>query len=762
MSKTPATRLSFLPELFHLCKRWALLALLLIFHFPAFTQAPAKGSIGLTLSGGGAKGFAHIGVLQVIDSLGLQVNYISGTSMGSIVGGLYSAGYSAGEIEQIARSIDWATIFDSDPVLRNMHVRNRSTSGKYLLELPVEKLRIIVRTGAIEGQQLWASLEELFFHFRETDDFYRLPTPFACVATDIETGKPVVISSGDIISALRASTAIPAVFTAVEREGKSLVDGGAVNNFPVDVVKEMGARYVIGVNVSDGLRKAEELNTPVDIIYQMGMFKDADSFEKNRKNTDLYIAPDLEGFSISDFTDVEDIIERGRQMARKFIPELKALAAINPAVMKKAPEEHRNTAYIVVDQCSYQGLKNIRKNFLDNIRDAYIKDTTNAADISLLIQRLYATGYFERITYTYQPSNTDPAKKDLVFTFLEKQMNAIRVGLNYNDFLGIGLMGGLTTKKLLLYNLYGDLSFSLGRNPAYRAKVDFFTSEYLKNWISLKAEGNVLDFPYNENFVTVAAYNKRFFRLDVSINQTAGKDAYLFAGASYYIQHLAPTIQTDIALKGKNSANEIFAGIRKYTLDRHAFPRSGQDFSLGTSWILNQKPSLNIVGEDQNENNLSQTDIEIDNFLQLKLFYAWYQPVREHSSFFTRFQAGYNYNYSQGFLNMFNLGGSTSFLRDQVLFPGIDEYGILTSAVITAELGWNINTWYGFYLSPVVGTALYDFDILDINDIDTDNLLLGGSLSLGYFSPLGPLTTTISYSPQKNRVLGFINFGWNF
>jgi NTE family protein len=737
------------------------LSLFFLSQLQVFADSPVKGRIGLTLSGGGAKGFAHIGVLQVIDSLGLKVDYISGTSMGSIVGGLYSAGYSAAELEQIALSIDWATIFDSDPVLRNMHVRNRNGSGKYLVELPVEKLRIIVRTGAIEGQQLWGTLEELLFHLRETNDFSQFPTPFACVATNIETGKPVVISSGDIISALRASTAIPAVFTAVEREGISLVDGGAVNNFPVDVVQEMGAGYVIGVNVSDGLRKAEELNTPVDIIYQMGMFKDADSFEKNRKNTDLYIAPNLEGYNISDFTDAAEIIERGRQMARKYIPELRALAAINPAVPGENPEVH-NTEYIVVGQSTYQGLKNIRESFLDNITDAYIKDTTTAADISLLIQRLYATGYFERITYTYQPSTTDPGKKQLVFSFREKEMNAIRVGLNYNDFLGIGLMGGLTTKKLLLQNLYGDFSFSLGRYPAYRAKIDFFTSEYLKNWICMKAEGNVLNFLYNENFVTVAAYNKRFFRFDVSINQTAGKNAYLFAGASYYFQRLAPRIRTDFALKGKNSANEIFAGVKKYTLDRHAFPRSGQDLSLETSWVLNQKPSLNIAGEDQSVNQLSQTDIEIDDFFQFKFFYAWYQPVLDHSSFFTRFQAGYNYNYSQGFLNMFNVGGSASILRDQILFPGIDEYGILTPAIITAELGWNINTWYGFYLTPVLGTALYDFDILNINDVGTDNLLLGTSLSLGYLSPLGPLTTTISYSPQKNRVLGFINFGWNF
>lgn len=761
MRKTTDIKSPVLRELFLTCKRWALIALLVLTQLPGFSQNTIKGKIGLTLSGGGAKGFAHIGVLHVIDSLGLKVDYISGTSMGSIVGGLYSAGYSAKELERIALSIDWANVFDSDPVLINTHVRSRDQSGKYLVELPFEKMRIIVRTGAIEGQQLWGILEELFFDYRETKDFSRFPIPFSCVATNVETGDPVVISSGDIISALRASTAIPAVFTAVEREGMYLVDGGAVDNFPVDVVKAMGAEYVIGVNVSLGLRKAEELNTPVDIIYQTGMFKNAAMFEKNKKNTDLFIMPDLTGFDVSDFTDVRQIIARGKQMGRNFIPEIKELAKINPADRGRDPE--LNTPdYIVVDQVSYQGLKNIREGFLDNIKGAYIRDTTTALDISLLIERLYATGYFDRITYTYLPSETNPEKKQLVFSFLEKQMSSLRVGLNYNDFLGIGLMGGITTKKLLLHNLYGDFSFNLSRNPAYRIKVDFFTSEYLKNWMSLKAEGTMLDFPFNENFVTVAAYNKQFFRVDATLNQTAGKNAYLYAGASYYFQRLEPTILTDFALEGKNSANEIFAGFKKYTLNRHAFPRSGQNISMETSWVLNQKPSLSVVNEDESVNNIAQSDIEIDNFIQVKFLYEHYYPIPDRSSFFTRFQAGYNYNYTQGFLNMFNLGGTSSFLRDQILFPGVDEYGVLTPSAITAELGWNIDTWSGFYLTPVLGTALYDFDIENIQSVDLNNLLLGTSLSLGYLSPLGPLTATVSYSPQKNRVLAYINFGWNF
>ena len=761
MRKTPAIRTSVHPGLFHPLKLWAFLTLILLSHFSVFAEGPVQGRIGLTLSGGGAKGFAHIGVLHVIDSLGLKVNYISGTSMGSVVGGLYAAGYSAADIERIALSIDWAHVFDPNPELENIHVRDRYRSGKFLIEIPFEKLRVVVGTGAIEGQQLWSRLEQLFFHLRETMNFHQFPKPFACVATNIETGEPVVMSSGDIISAIRASISIPAIFTAVEREGMYLVDGGSVNNFPVDVVKEMGAEYVIGVNVSHNLRKFEELKTPIDIIFQMGLFKNATVFEKNRKNTDLYITPDLDDYNTSSFTEVADIIERGKQIARNFIPEMKELAIINPSDSAKVSEA-THLESIVVDHIFYQGLKNIRENFINNIVTAYIEDTVTAENINTITQRLYATGYFDRITYTYKPSKENPQKKLLFFSFREKPMNLLKLGLHYNDFLGVGLVGAVSARKLFFNNLYGDFGFSLGRQPAFRAKVDFFTSENLKNWMSLKAVSHALDFPYNENFGTVAAYKERYQRLDVSFNQTAGKGSSLFTGAAYYLQYLNPTIQTDFALQGKNSGNEIFVGYKKYALDRHAFTRSGHNLSLTTTWFLNQKPSLSIVSDDETINHLSQTDITIKNFIQLMFKYEYYQPLPLNSSFFTRFQAGYNHNYTQGFLNMFNLGGTSPFLRDQIMFPGIDEYGILTPSVITAELGWNMNIWSDFYLTPVVGAALYDFDIEQINNIDINNLLLGSGLNLGYLSPLGPLTVTISYSPQKNKLLGYVNFGWNF
>jgi len=194
--------------------------------------------IGVTLSGGGAKGFAHVGILQAIDSAGLKVDYITGTSMGSVVGGLYAAGYSGNQIETIARDLDWNILFSTAPQLNGIGIEEKDEYNKYALELPFEKGKFKIGRGIIEGQELWLKFAELFYPVYNVTNFSQLPIPFKCIGTDLSTGEAVVMDKGNIITCIRASMAIPAVFTPVHYNGKTLVDGGIVNNFPVMDVKK--------------------------------------------------------------------------------------------------------------------------------------------------------------------------------------------------------------------------------------------------------------------------------------------------------------------------------------------------------------------------------------------------------------------------------------------------------------------------------------------------------------------------------------------
>ena len=278
--------------------------LFIALRFDSFGQTGNHGArpkIGVTLSGGGAKGLAHIGILKAIDSAGLQVDYITGTSMGSIIGSLYAAGYRADSIESLARSIDWDQFLSNQSSLRNIIMEEKSEYAKYDLELPWVNNWFRLSTGVLEGQELWLKLSELLFPVSQIKKFSQLSIPFKCIATDLSTGEAVVLDSGELVSAVRASMAIPSIFTAVDFNGKKLVDGGVVRNFPVIDVKEMGADIVIGSNVASGLRASDKVTTAVQVLLQVAFFREAEDTKKEVPLCDIYVQMPMDKYSMGSF-----------------------------------------------------------------------------------------------------------------------------------------------------------------------------------------------------------------------------------------------------------------------------------------------------------------------------------------------------------------------------------------------------------------------------------------------------------------------------
>src|SRR5690606_30731797 len=218
-------------------------AVILIFLLPLAlaAQTRERPEIGLVLSGGGAKGLAHIGILKSLDSAGINVDYITGTSMGGIVGSLYAIGYSGNDIEKILQEVDWDILLSNQSSLRAIVMEEKDEYNKYAVELPWSEGKFRLPTGLIESQELWLKFAELYFPVYNKKKFSEFSIPFKCIGTDISSGEAVVMDEGEIITAIRASMVIPSVFTAVEFDGRSIVDGGIVRNTPIEDVKEMGA-----------------------------------------------------------------------------------------------------------------------------------------------------------------------------------------------------------------------------------------------------------------------------------------------------------------------------------------------------------------------------------------------------------------------------------------------------------------------------------------------------------------------------------------
>ncbi len=722
-----------------------------------------SGGLGLTLSGGGAKGLAHIGVLHIIDSLGIKVDYITGTSMGSIVGGLYASGYSAAEIERLALEMDWDRTFGGQPNLDYVDIRNRLRLGTSLVEVPVEGGRLRIRTGIIEGHHMWSELERLFFHVRTVDDFSKLPIPFACIGTDIETGEMVVMKGGDIVTAIRASISIPAVFTPVLRDNRELVDGGVVNNYPTDIVRDMGAGFIIGVNVSDGLRPADRLRTPVDMLLQLGVFKNADIFQSNKDITDILIEPDIGSYGTTSFSFVEELIELGKEAARGHIDEL---AALLPTASHPEGRERETVRpgddYIVVQGIRYDGLRNIKRDYIDRVTGIEYGDTLTATAMRGITDRLYATGYFDRVGYSFShPASGE--NYDLTLIFQEVPLASVAAALHYSSFSGAAVIAGISGKKFPFYNLDAALRVRIGEQPAIRAGVDYFAGPMKKSWFNFSWHGERRRYTLHENFSASGSYRESFNKLEFSYNNLTGQLSYFSAGINSFRKSFRPMIVTAPSLEGSYTGHQVFLRWNRYSLDQHSFPSRGQDFHFITSWNFGQTSSLDVIGAPPGE-ELTPEDIgiELNDYLRLHLDWRSYLPVSRRISYFTHLQAGYNHAYHQGFTGAFNIGGTDGHLRNQITFAGLSEYQIVTPSAIAFSMGLNYRLWSGIYLKPVIGAGLYDFDITSLHYISIDNLIIGAGSSAGYNSPLGPISFTLSYSPQTNSVNGYLNMGWYF
>ncbi|HLT32763.1 MAG TPA: patatin-like phospholipase family protein, partial [Aquaticitalea sp.] len=216
----------------------------------AFSNEP---KVGLVLSGGGAKGFAHIGVLKVLDSLNIKVDYVAGTSMGAIVGSLYAAGYTGKQLDSIFKSLDFDDVVNDNIPRAAKTFYERDNSEKYAVTLPFEKFKIKLPSALSRGQNVFNLLSKLMLHVSDINDFKKLPIPFFCMATDIETGTSVMLDEGNLAQAVAASGALPSLFQPVIIDDRILIDGGVTNNYPVDELRAVGMDVIIGVDVQDGL-----------------------------------------------------------------------------------------------------------------------------------------------------------------------------------------------------------------------------------------------------------------------------------------------------------------------------------------------------------------------------------------------------------------------------------------------------------------------------------------------------------------------------
>lgn len=353
------------------------------------------------LSGGGALGLAHVGVLKVLEELHVPVDCVAGTSMGAIVGGLYAAGYSPEEIERLAYELPWDKLLEDQPDRRHLPYRRKVDDQTYLtpIQLGLSGGRVRMPSGLIAGHRLGIELRLLALRVLGTDDFDRLPLPFRAVAADIGTGEMVVLRRGELAHALRASMAVPGVFSPVELDGRLLVDGGVVDNLPVDQARAMGADIVIAVDVGTPMAEKRRPDSIASILSRTSTMLTRVNVERNLLQVDLLVRPDVGAYGLLDFTQSRQILPRGEAAARAVAAELSRLAVDEDTWQAFLRRQRRTTPAVRIATVSVDPGPGLHPRTISRRVKTQPGTILDFSELRDDLRRLWELGEFETVTF---------------------------------------------------------------------------------------------------------------------------------------------------------------------------------------------------------------------------------------------------------------------------------------------------------------------------------------------------------------------------
>jgi NTE family protein len=730
--------------------------------------------IGLVLAGGGAKGAAHVGVIKVLEELGVPIDYIAGTSMGAIVGGLYASGMSADELANAIRSIDWDDIFNDKPIRKDRDFRRKLDDEGFLIryKLGFNDGAFTFPRGAIDGQKLNLVLRELSKRAIGIHDFDKLPIPFRAVAADIETGEPVAIGSGDLAKAMRASMAVSGIFPPVEIEGRLLVDGGLAKNLPMDVARKMGADILIVVNFPDQFRKRKELNSAVALVLQSLDLLIAQNSRlqlKTLRSDDILIVPALGDIGATSFDRAADAIPIGEKAARSFSSRLSkrivpgmgrsglvtsklisnSITSGTKAARSQAPRLHglSQSTRGTRPSGTQVDIKPIEETTLDFIRienNSRLSDELISSRLSIKLgdkldfdklERdmavIFGLDYFETVDYQVVIEND---KTGIVVTATEKAsgLDSFRFGLNLeNDFdgdssynvsvryqkEGINELGG----ELILQANVGE---DLGAGVAFLQPLDPATRYFLTPAFTYSAR----DVPIFSNGSKTAEFRVSTAAFEFLVARQLANWGALSLGINRGWGWRDLNTGTTAPQEDDFDIGEVFGRVNYDTFDNLHFPNKG------TRAAIEFRRSDDIFGGGEDFYSGKG---------RLALARTW-----SKNTVLGSFETGMTFDGTAPAQNLFLLGGFlnlSGFLADELSGQDFGVGRLVFYRNIGARPG-------SFGVTVYVGASLEAGNVWqDTDDMAIDDLIVAGSIFLGLDTPIGPLYVAYGHAEGGNN-----------
>jgi len=734
----------------------------LLFIFTTAQNAGKRPAIGLTLSGGGAKGLAHIGILKAIDSAGLKIDYITGTSMGSVVGGLYAIGYSGDTLEKMARQIDWDLLLSNQSSLRGLFMEEKSEYSKYVVELPWVNHGFRLPTGVLEGQELWLKLTELFAPVYEKKFFSQFNIPFRCIATDVGTGEAVIMTKGEIVSAIRSSMAIPSLFTAVDMEGKRMVDGGIVRNFPVQDVKEMGADIIIGSNVAMGLLPSNKVRNVIQVLLQVAFFREAEDNRKEVPLCDIYIPMPLQDYSMGSFGQASEILDIGIEQGRKLYPRFKQLAdSLNAiyGVPEPRPTRLPPVESIQISDVSVKGTHETSVDFFLHTMDFVVNKKYTISKLNAMVRQAYGTRYYSRIVYSLVPQEDGSCK--IMFEVEENPLTFAKFGIHYNRFTGIGLVGNVTSRNFFIKNSRSLVSMNLGETFRIRGEHLQYLGRTKNFSLTLSTQFDRFDITTYDQFRQDGFYNQNYFVFDARLQYSVNRKVSVGLGRKYEWVYYSPSIATDLSFKGNNDFETSFVFAAYNTLNKNVYPRRGMKLDAIIERVGQQHPNIEFFSRGKPVTDPDTTAITTSPYERVLLNMDGYSPLSRKSTLMLGMQGGVNFNYQRHLLNEFVVGGLTKMFRNQITFAGLQEGTVYTPSVLAVHAGLRYELFNNTYLIGRANMLLTNF-VSKSNFFQNPDFMTGYALTFAYNFALGPLEISAMYSDQSKRFGTYINLGIAF
>ena len=735
-------------------------------------SVPRKGraKVAVVLSGGGAKGMAHIGVLKVLEKAGIPVDIVTGTSMGSIIGGLYAIGYNANALDSMVRHQDWSYVITDKEDLRRQSIEDRQKQNTYFITtgLTIGK-RDKNAGGLIKGKNLAELFQQLCAGYTDSLDFSRdLRIPFACVATDIIENSEVDFHSGRLPQAMRASMAIPAAFSPVRMGEKVLVDGGLKNNYPADIAREMGADIIIGVTVQGPPKVADDMGGTMSIISQIIDVNCKNKYDDNLAITDLHLQVNTKGYGSASFTPaaIDTLIRRGEELAMSHWDDIIALKkrigiddSFRPEILHPLQPQVMTDKKRVISY-TFENMTPAAERFLrqkfhlksaeENKDKATYIDATMMQEITTCM----------RLDLFYQTAECRLVPEGdgvrVILTAGHRKTAQFHAGMRYDTEEYAAVLLGLDIPLKTATPLYTDITVRLGKRLMVRGELTVHPRSFTRPTINYTFRRNDIDlyiegdrdysFLYNQSQAEFMPLNFNLSRFNLQI------------GLRWDYFHYRSTLGSETS-KQVTLQNEHFISYRARLTynseDDWYFPTRGARLNAGYAYLTNDFARLNERADDGTKLGKKTGMSEVSANWRMSFTFGkrfTLQPMVYGRLLFGSVVPPIYGN---------TIGGEYfgHYVEQQMPFAGIGNLEYVSNHFVAAQLQAQLRIGrYHYVLAR--GAAAQHAD--ELKDLFKERTLIGGQLAYYYNTMFGPVGATLGYSNNSKSPYICLNLGYEF